>query len=358
MTESAIEARWDSLLEQLRLLCCPGCHGELELGGERLTCTGCGHGFEIVDGIPLLFWPNEWSGSRADVTEQVKAFYEETPFPNYDDFDSVDSLIRKARQGMFANLLDDQVPPGALILDGGCGTGQLSNFLSIASRTVFGSDLCLNSLRLGERFRRENDLRRTHFLQMNLFRPAFKSGVFDLVISNGVLHHTSDPFLAFQSISRLVRPDGYILIGLYHRYGRLITDFRRLVFRATGDRFTSLDPNLRRGGFSPAKRRAWMMDQYKHPHESKHTIGEVLGWFRRTGFRFVKSIPRSKPFRPFAERENLFEPEAPGNGFERLAVELGMIRSGSREGGFFIMVGQKDAAASDATPNPSAQKSV
>jgi uncharacterized protein YbaR (Trm112 family) len=329
VAESAIEARRDSLSEQLQLLCCPGCHGELELGDQRLACTACGHGFEIADGIPLLFWPNEWSESRDDVTEQVKAFYEETPFPNYDDFDSVDSLIRKARQGMFAKLLDDQVPPGTLIWDAGCGTGQLSNFLSIANRTVFGSDLCLNSLRLGERFRRENDLRRTRFLQMNLFRPAFKPGIFDLVI-----------------------------FGLYHRYGRLITDFRRLVFRSTGDRFTSLDPNLRRGGFNPAKRRAWMMDQYKHPHESKHTIGEVLGWFRRTGFRFVKSIPRSKPFRPFAGKESLFEPETPGNSFERLAVELGMIRSGSREGGFFLMVGRKDAAASGAPQDSTPQKRV
>ena len=335
-----------TLAQQIQFLCCPGCGGELSIGDTQLVCAACEHGFEIVDGIPLLFWPNEWSESREDVTEPVKAFYEETPFPNYDEFDSVASLIRKARQGMFANLLDEQVPPGALVLDCGCGTGQLSNFLSIANRTVFGSDLCLNSLGLGEQFRRQNDLQRTHFLQMNLFRPAFRPAIFDVVISNGVLHHTSDPLLAFETISRLVRPGGYILIGLYHRYGRLITDFRRLVFRATRDRFTSLDPNLRKGGFSPAKRRAWMMDQYKHPHESKHTMGEVLGWFRRTGFRFVKSIPRSRPFQPFGSDENLFEPETPGNWLERLAVELGMILSGSREGGFFIMVGRKSGPAS------------
>ena len=64
----------------------------------------------------------------------MKSFYEETPFPNYDDFDSVGSLIEKARQGRFAKLLDDQVPPGTRILECGCGTGQLTNFLSIANR--------------------------------------------------------------------------------------------------------------------------------------------------------------------------------------------------------------------------------
>ena len=40
------------------------------------------------DGIPSLFTPNEWSDAKEDVTQEIKAFYEENPFPNYDDFDS------------------------------------------------------------------------------------------------------------------------------------------------------------------------------------------------------------------------------------------------------------------------------
>jgi SAM-dependent methyltransferase len=274
----------------------------------------------------------------------MKAFYEETPFPNYDEFDSVGSLIQKARQGMFAKVLDDQVPPGSSVIECGCGTGQLSNFLSIANRTVFGADMCLNSLRLGQRFKEQNNLHRVTFLQMNLFRPVFKPGTFDLVVSNGVLHHTADPFRAFQSISRLVKPGGYILVGLYHRYGRLITDFRRMVFKLSRDRFAGLDPNLRKGGFDTAKWKAWFMDQYKNPHESKHTIGEVIGWVDQIGFEFVKSIPRSRPFQSFSERESLFQPEKPGNTLERAIVELGMISSGSREGGFFIVIGRRPAS--------------
>lgn len=334
------ESTRDYLKQHLEIFQCPRCGGDLELAEEDLFCTGCGQRYPIEGGIPQLFWPNEWDG-REDVTESMRAFYEETPFPNYDDFDSVGSLIQKARQGMFAKLLDDQVPPGARIIECGCGTAQLTNFLSIANRTVFGADMCLNSLRLGYDFAEKNNLKRAHLLQMNLFRPVFKPESFDLVISNGVLHHTSDPKLAFESISTLVKPGGYILVGLYHRYGRLITDARRAVFNLTRDRFTGLDPNLREGGFSSAKWKAWFMDQYKNPHESKHTIGEVMGWLDEIGFGFVKSLPRGKPFQPIAEGERLFDTEEPGNWLERLIVELGMIRSGSREGGFFIVIGRK-----------------
>jgi hypothetical protein len=34
-----------------------------------------------------------------DVTDVVKVFYEENPFPNYDDFDSKESLAEKASAG-------------------------------------------------------------------------------------------------------------------------------------------------------------------------------------------------------------------------------------------------------------------
>jgi SAM-dependent methyltransferase len=320
---------------------CPRCSAGLSVSDENIICLGCQQRFETADNIPLLFWPTELPASEPDVTAIVQAFYENTPFPNYDDFDSIGSLVEKARRGLFAKLLDDQIPFGAGVLEIGCGTGQLSNFLSVANRTVVGTDICLNSLRLAQQFKEKNRLGNAHFLQMNLFRPIFRPNTFDLVISNGVLHHTANPFLAFKTISALVRPRGYILVGLYHRYGRLVTDTRRLLFRLSGDRLKFLDPNLRKARTSAAKRQAWFMDQYKHPHESKHTIGEVLGWLRELNFEFVKSIPRSVPFRPFLPGERLFEPEEPGNALERLFVELGMMSTGSQQGGFFIVIGRK-----------------
>jgi len=332
----------EPLRDLIEIFRCPKCGGDLDASEREITCRGCREVFEISDGIPMLFCPNDWEGDREDVTSAVRAFYEETPFPNYDEFDSIATLSNKARQGVFARLLDEQVPPGSRILECGCGTGQLSNFLSIANRTVFGTDICVNSLRLGQNFARDHQLPRVCFVQMNLFQPVFKPESFHLVVSNGVLHHTSDPFLAFESIGRLVKPGGYILVGLYHRYGRLITDARRAIFNLSGDRFKGLDPNLKKQDSTSSKKRAWFADQYKHPHESKHTIGETLKWLERTGFSFVRSIPRSKPLQGFSERENLFVPEKPGNAFERLLVETGMIFSGSREGGFFTVIGRKE----------------
>ncbi len=327
--------------QSIASFCCPKCGGDLRVRDAAPACAKCGLTFKPDEGLLSFFWPNEWDSSKTDVTDQIKSFYEETPFPNYDEFDSVASLLEKARTGMFAKMLDDQIPAGARVLECGCGTGQLTNFLSITNRTVIGTDICLNSLKLASAFKEKCGLDRAHFFQMNLFRPCFKAATFDLVVSNGVLHHTSDPFGAFQSIARLVKPNRYIIVGLYHRYGRLLTDLRRWLFSASKDKLKFLDPRNISTSISQAKRQAWFMDQYKNPHESKHTVSEVLGWLEKTGFEFVRSIPKTRPFTKFDEKERLFTPDPPGNSMERLMADLGMIFTGTAEGGFFIVIAKK-----------------
>ena len=325
-------------MENMEILCCPRCGGQFIHNDSEFTCLGCHETYKTNEGIPMLYWQNEWDASKEDVTQKIRSFYEKNPFPDYDDFDNVGTLIEKARQGVFARLLDAQIPTKTRVLECGCGTGQLTNFLSIANRTVIGTDITLNSLRLAHQFKSKNNLKRAHFYQMNLFRPCFNKGSFDLVISNGVLHHTSDPFLGFKSIAKLVRPKGYIIIGLYHKYGRIITDIRRIINNATKDKFKFFDRRAVDKSISTAKSTAWFLDQYKNPHESKHTVEEVLGWLKEAGFTFINSIPSTVPFQDLHESDRLFTPQKLGNRLERFMVNIDMILRGRREGGFFIVI--------------------
>ncbi len=331
----------DSALTEL--WCCPACGEGLQGDFASARCRGCGARFGRGDGIWQLFWPHE--KTDGDVTEIVKQFYEEHPFPNYDDHDSVRSLISKSRKGVYARVLGEQIAFNSRVLEVGCGTGQLSNFLGIGCRTVIGTDLCMNSLRLAEKFRSEYGLSRVRFLQMNLFRPALRKEQFDVVLCNGVLHHTSDPQGGFRSIARLVRPGGHIIIGLYNTYGRLLLDSRRLIFRATGNRFRWIDPYLRTHRLSEGKQDAWFADQYLHPHESKLTMGELLGWFDEAGFEFVNAVPKTRPGDRFTSEERLFEPAERGTSLDHALAQGKLFFTGSREGGFYIMIGKKRGEA-------------
>lgn len=305
-----------------------------------LAVAGSGRPLPMTDGIPSLFVPNDASFA-GDVTEKIKAFYEATPFPNYDGFDSRESLAAKARRGVFAALLDEQLPEGALVLEAGCGTGQLSNFLGMSwRRKVFAGDICMNSLRLAKGFADRHDIRNVGFLQMNLFRPPFRDGSFDVVISNGVLHHTGDCEAGFRSILAKLKPGGHIIIGLYNRLGRLPTLWKRSAFRAFGPKLYFLDPRLRDWSREPDRIRAWFMDQYRHPHETRHSMDEVLGWFERHGVDFVNGIPHLDGS-AFAESERLFANHVPGSTPSRFMTQFGMLVSGGRDGGLFVMIGRK-----------------
>ncbi len=331
---------------------CSPCHqADLEVSHDRAVCTACGHAYPIEDGIPVMFWPHDSFAQGQDVTEIVKSFYEETPFPNYDDHDSIRSLIDKSRRGQYANTLNETIPYNSRVLEVGCGTGQLTNFLGISCRRVVGADLCLNSLKLATGFAREHGIDRVKFVQMNLFRPCFKPGQFDVVLCNGVLHHTSDPYGGFQSILPLVKPGGHIIIGLYNTYGRLMTDLRRLMFRMTGDRAKWLDPYLRKEALSTDKRRAWYADQYRHPHESKHTVGEVLEWFAESGVDFVRGVPRVTLAGEDANGRNLFQPSSAGTRSDHFWVQAKQVFTGSREGGFFLMVWRSQVPVKSSEPD-------
>lgn len=330
--------------KNLALVCCPVCSGALEIAAQSLRCPSCEHTFESDNGIAQLFWPAGDKVASKDVTDIVKAFYEENPFPNYDDVDSSFTLREKARKGIFAQMLDENLPLTAKVLEVGCGTGQLSNFLGECStRTVVGADLCLNSLRLAQEFKLRNQLANVTFYQINLFRPPFRPESFDVVLSNGVLHHTSDPFGGFKSIVRLLKRGGIILVGLYNTYGRWPTDFRRAMIRTFGDKAAVLDSRLRKASLNEGRRRAWLFDQYKHPHESKHTYGEVLDWFQQSGIEYITSVPTCAGS-PELQTERLFDqPESRPTLTARFTTQLAMLLKGGVDGGLFIMIGRKTA---------------
>jgi SAM-dependent methyltransferase len=325
----------------IELLCCPRCAGGLHDDGTLFRCSTCAQVYPVTDGIPQLYVPIESTQGQLDVTDVVKEFYEATPFPNYDDLDSRDSLQTKARRGIFANLLDKQLPPNALVLDAGCGTGQLTNFLGMNwQRRVIGADLCMNSLRLANEFRNKFVIVNAGFLQMNLFRPPFEDGSFDIIVSNGVLHHTGDPAGAFRSLAAKLKPGGIFIVGLYNKLGRLPTLWRRRMIEMFGDRMSMLDGRLRGKELNRGRWAAWFRDQYKHPHESRHSMDEVLQWFDAVGFEFLSSIPAIGGA-DIDKNWQLFKVHSAGTSFDRISTELGMLLSGGTDGGLFIMIGRK-----------------
>ena len=317
---------------------CPTCHSPFAIAEhDRVVCRQ-DHVFPVQDGLPILFSAHDGYAGSSDVTDVMKLFYMENPFPDYEDTDSVGSLMDRAGRSIFARALDQAIPFGARVLEVGCGTGQLSLYLSVAERQVFGVDLCPNSLQLARAFRDAHGLNRARFYQMNLFRPIFKPASFDLVYCSGVLHHTGFPRKGFESICRLVKPGRYIVIGLYNRYMRIPTHVRRFFSRFVDIR--RIDPVVRRFS-TPKKQQTWFMDQYRNPHETDHSITEVTRWFAHNEFEFVNSIPSVPIGQTVNAVKHPFQQHEPASAVRTILSQILAIPMFEREGGLFVVVGRR-----------------
>ena len=278
-----------------------------------------------------------------EITEKQKNFYNDIKFPNYDDIDDYGSLIDKSKKNIFTDKLDKEIHYNSKILEVGCGTGQLTNFLARYSREVYGIDLSKGSLLLAEKFRRENNIDRSFFLRMDTFNILFKENIFDIIISNGVLHHTKDAKLAFKNILKYLKPNGYVIIGLYHKYGRAYTRLIQFLVKYFGDTFKFMDSKNIDPNISEEKRYAWYNDQYKNPHETLHTYKEIINWFNENNIDYISSIPFN--LNQNILNENLFKKQIIKKGFPIYVEELvqAFKYSQIKEGGFFIMIGKKSS---------------
>ncbi|MCA1827626.1 MAG: class I SAM-dependent methyltransferase [Myxococcales bacterium] len=270
-------------------------------------------------------------------SSEVRAFYRQSPFPGYPPRDSLARLRSRAARSEFARLLDDAIPPDARVLEMGCGTGQLAIFLASSGRSVIGADFSRPSLRLARDAAARFGVG-ARFVETDLRASGLRPSSFDVVICSGVLHHTEDPRASFASVARLARPGGILVIGVYNAWARLPLRARRTIARLSGFRWIPWDPVLRDRSAEPARREAWLRDQYRHPEEHRHTLCEVQRWFSENAVEYLRAFPSGllgeEPGDLFAQAEDDWGPEA-------LLKQIAWMRTLGGEGGLFVAVGRR-----------------
>jgi len=274
-------------------------------------------------------------------TNKVTNFYKETPFPNYKENDDKQTILEKGNKNFLANQFKKFIGHKKNVLEVGCGTGQLSIFFSIgANNNIVGLDPTIESLKLAKNFSDKNNITNIKFVNADIFDDVLSDNYFDLIWCNGVLHHTKDPYGAFEILVKSLKKEGYLLIGLYNKIGRVRTIFRKYIFKVFGRKILDkIDPTLRNLKLDENEKNAWIRDQYSHPIESLHSIDEVLNWFDKNNITFISSIPSTD----FDYNYNdIFKKKSPGTFFSRILNQISMIfNSLGSDGGLFVLIGKK-----------------
>ena len=175
-------------------------------------------------------------------TKKVTEFYKETPFPNYKDNDNRQSILEKGDNNFLASQFKKSIGHKKNVLEVGCGTGQLSNYFAIGSNNkIVALDPTLDSLKIAKTFADKNNISNIKFINADIFDDVLSDDYFDFIWCNGVLHHTKDPYGAFEILIKSLKKNGYVLIGLYNKIGRIRTIFRRYIYKFFGLNLYSLN---------------------------------------------------------------------------------------------------------------------
>ncbi len=117
-------------------------------------------------------------------------------------------------------ILEKWLPEGGRVLDAGCGSGfsSLLFFDEFFQKIHYlGVDISEAVDVAAERFKEKE--KSAEFLQADILHLPFSTPVFDLIFSEGVLHHTDSTETAVKYLSRLLVPGGRFLFYVYRKKG-------------------------------------------------------------------------------------------------------------------------------------------
>jgi len=292
---------------------------------------------------------------KTKTTEKVEYFYSKNPFPSYQVNENKLDILIKGDRNILSKQFKIFAGSNKKILEAGCGTAQLSCYLAISSGNILYSlDATKKSLEVAQKFFDKEKIKNIKCIEGDLLNEnILPYNFFDIIWCSGVLHHTENPYLGFQNLTKFLKKDGYLVIGLYNRYTRLRTNIRRYIYskikgKKNKHRFLFLfDPILRKMKKNLFKNRykifAWIMDQYDHIVESQHTIDEVFEWFNNNGIEATSYFPNNfyyteTDFEKFFNKRKLEETSF----IERILLQIYHIfGSIGSEGGIFLVIGRK-----------------
>lgn len=344
-------------LSLLAFLICPSCRYMLQIirfesspgatqrgarGGEQTGITSgvlkceCGKLYPIIDGVPrfleggLKHFP-EFTRNYQEQLSLTCSLRQSPEAPvttnRSNDYDNIrESFSQEWRIYDYENdktwgwtvderkkvfLGDVNLEPASLsgkrLLDAGCGNGTLTAALSAFGMEIVGIDL---NEGLGTAYSNRgrysnNAVEHVQYVQGNLVTPPFKEGLFDLVYSSGVIHHTPSSRDTFASLVRMTKKGGRLYVWVYGKRGWPVRLFfwlgrnskRWLSLQSLMTLCRMLAPVYRVGGvilkvvgimkFRPRTNEEItldLFDAFAPRYNHYHTESEVRSWFEDNGF--------------------------------------------------------------------------
>ena len=139
------------------------------------------------------------------------------PFPadSKEFFEEADAQ-RYRQEKYLLSMIKEVAAKSTIVLEVGCGLGADSRQFAKEGVSIFSMDLSFDNVKRTKKGFELLGLK-GHFVHADAEHLPFKDDTFDLVYSNGVLHHTPNTKKAVKDIYRVLAGEGRIWVMLYHK---------------------------------------------------------------------------------------------------------------------------------------------
>jgi ubiquinone/menaquinone biosynthesis C-methylase UbiE len=194
----------------------------------------------------------------------------------YDDLwnDLTEDDFRTYRS-RFGKIITPSLYSGKVCLDGGCGQGAISSIMSQKAKKLYSVDIGKRALEVTrKRISRISNHSDVVMKKASLLNLPFEDNKFDVVVSNGVIHHTTDPAKAFSELERVLKSNGTLVLGLYGKTGllRYAIEITSFIFKRVP--YKIIKYLMKRAGFTPLFR-YYVLDYIYVPMRKRFSLKEI-----------------------------------------------------------------------------------
>lgn len=208
-----------------------------------------------------------------------------------------DEPVRLLRTRLERNGIAIESFEGARALDSGCGGGRYTAaWRLLGAGTAVGIDVSRAGLDDARARVREAALDGVEFREGNVLEIPFGDAAFDVVFSNGVLHHTTDWVRGVHELVRVLKPGGWGWLYVIENPGGLFWDVIEILRVLTrGERRETMRAALATMGV-PANRAFYMLDHVMVPINMRLAPADVEASLASAGATAIRRLTRGADF--------------------------------------------------------------
>jgi ubiquinone/menaquinone biosynthesis C-methylase UbiE len=246
--------------------------------------------------LPEINGQNGTSNAKGDVKEVTGDHYGHL-FKEFSDLSYWDEPVMLLKERLERNGIPVGDVENKSVLDAGCGGGRYSvAWRLLGAGPVTGLDISPINVEDANRRIKLSEIDRVSFKQGDVLELPFDDDLFDIVFSNGVLHHTTDWQTGVNELVRVLKPGGLGWLYLIENPGGLFWDVIEILRVMLRDENKADIRSALLALHLPANRIFYMLDHVMVPINVRLSPKEIMDALENAGATDIRRLTRGYDF--------------------------------------------------------------